>query len=197
MRRCTNLFVTSLTSGQARGPAGSRFANLSHSYHARKVRTTLVVPGHVNTPLFSRVSFPRSFLWHFVFPSVAPHSIVKAVIAAVDEQESRTINLPFYVNFAWWAGAFPSWARDFAQWVRSLHFFVLLFRTNEASCQAVRSGLRHARLRQSLRTTERRGQSGSCGQWPSERRERLTIPLTIVCAGSQSHPYATSSYIHI
>ncbi|EJD53533.1 retinal short-chain dehydrogenase/reductase [Auricularia subglabra TFB-10046 SS5] len=90
---------------------------LDNRYNAPKVRTTLVVPGHVNTPLFSTVTFPGSWLWTFLFPSLAPHSITKAVIAAVDEQESRTINMPFYVNFAWWAGALPTWARDFAQWI--------------------------------------------------------------------------------
>ncbi|KZW04335.1 retinal short-chain dehydrogenase/reductase [Exidia glandulosa HHB12029] len=95
---------------------------LDKRYHARKVRTTLVVPGHVNTPLFSRVSFPGSFLWRFLFPSVAPHSIAKAAIAAVDEQESRTINMPFYVNFAWWAGALPTWARDFVQWLSTADY---------------------------------------------------------------------------
>lgn len=101
---------------------------LDNRYHARKVRTTLVVPGHVNTPLFSRARFPKSFLWRFFFSSVHPHSIAKAVIAAVDEQESRTINMPFYVHFAWWSRIFPSWARDFMQWLSSadyaMHDFV-------------------------------------------------------------------------
>jgi short-subunit dehydrogenase len=89
---------------------------LDKRYHARKVRTTLVCPGHVSTPLFSHAEHPPS-AWHrFLFPTVAPHTIAKAVIAAVDEQESRTINLPFYVNFAWAASALPSWLRDLAQW---------------------------------------------------------------------------------
>lgn len=89
---------------------------LDKRYLAPKVRTTLVLPGHIMTPLFSHVNFPTSWLWRFCFPSIAPHTIAKAVIAAVDDKESRTISLPFYVRFAGWMVLLPTWGRDFCQW---------------------------------------------------------------------------------
>jgi hypothetical protein len=37
----------------------------------------------------------------------------------MDEQESRTIFMPFYTHFVRLTGIMPSWARDFCQWVSS------------------------------------------------------------------------------
>ncbi|KAH7105486.1 retinal short-chain dehydrogenase/reductase [Auriculariales sp. MPI-PUGE-AT-0066] len=90
---------------------------LDNRYHARKVRTTLVCPGHISTQMFSTIKWPQSFWHRFLFPTLAPHTVAKAVIAAIDEQESRSINLPFYVNLAWFSSLLPSWARDFAQYI--------------------------------------------------------------------------------
>lgn len=99
-----------------------------HSYLAPQVRTTLLVPGHIQTPLFSTTHFPQNFLFKFFVPSLQPITIAKAVIAALDEQHSRTIYLPFYVNFVPVLRLLPSFLRDFAQWVRldrdsSMFFF--------------------------------------------------------------------------
>lgn len=88
------------------------------SYLAPEVRTTLLVPGHIQTPLFSTTHFPQNFLFKFFVPSLQPITIAKAVIAALDEQHSRTIYLPFYVNFVPVLRLLPSFLRDFAQWVR-------------------------------------------------------------------------------
>jgi short-subunit dehydrogenase len=89
------------------------------SYNAAGVRTTIVVPGHIMTPLFSHARFPRSRLWNFFVPSLPPITVAKAVIAALDEQHSRTLYMPFYVNFAPFLRGMPSYIRDFGQWVRS------------------------------------------------------------------------------
>jgi len=86
-------------------------------YKTPKIRTTLIVPGHIMTPMFSMMNLP-SFSWYkFFFPSVAPVTVVKDIIAALDEQHSQTIYLPFYVNFAPYINLLPSFGRDFAQWV--------------------------------------------------------------------------------
>jgi len=46
-----------------------------------------------------------------------PITVVKAIIAALDEQHSRTVYLPFYANFVPLLRLLPSFLRDFAQWV--------------------------------------------------------------------------------
>jgi short-subunit dehydrogenase len=86
-------------------------------YNAPSVRTTLVMPGHIHTPMFSRMAWPKSRIWKFFVPSLQPITVAKAVIRAIDNQHSETIYLPFYANFAFALRAMPSFARDFCQWV--------------------------------------------------------------------------------
>ncbi|KAI0082386.1 retinal short-chain dehydrogenase/reductase [Panus rudis PR-1116 ss-1] len=90
---------------------------LDHQYRAPSVRTTLVLPGHVHTRLFSTVKLPQSKLYKFFVPSLPPVVVAKAVIAAMDEQHSRTIYLPFYAHFIPFLQLMPSFIRDFAQWL--------------------------------------------------------------------------------
>ncbi|KAI0089079.1 retinal short-chain dehydrogenase/reductase [Irpex rosettiformis] len=90
---------------------------LDHVYNTPSIRTTLVVPGHTHTRLFSSVSLPQSWWYKFFVPSIDPVAIAKSVIAALDDQHSRTIYLPFYANFAPFLPLMPSFIRDFGQWV--------------------------------------------------------------------------------
>lgn len=90
---------------------------LDHVYNAPKVRTSLVIAGHIMTPLFSTVRQPTSLLYKFCFPSLAPVDVAKSVIAALDEQHSRVLYMPFYAHFVPFLHVFPSYLRDLAQWV--------------------------------------------------------------------------------
>ena len=90
---------------------------LDHKYHAPSVRTTLMVPGHIMTPLFSTVRLSQSWLFKFLVPSLAPITVAKSIIAALDDQHSQVIYAPFYVNFTLLLRLMPSFVRDFAQWV--------------------------------------------------------------------------------
>jgi len=90
---------------------------LDKHYHAPNIRTTLVCPGHIMTPMFSHAKFPTTWLNRFLFPALAPHTVAKAIIAAVDTQESREICLPIYVSVAKIGALLPSWARDLCQWM--------------------------------------------------------------------------------
>jgi NAD(P)-dependent dehydrogenase (short-subunit alcohol dehydrogenase family) len=87
---------------------------LDKRYKCPKIRTTLVLPGHILTPMFSKIKFP-SYL-KFWAPSVAPVAVVKEIIAALDEQHSKTIFLPFFTHLAPYVGILPSFLRDFLQW---------------------------------------------------------------------------------
>lgn len=90
---------------------------LDHQYKTPAIRTTLVVTGHILTRLFSTVTISQHWLYKFFVPSLAPVTVAKAVIAALDEQHSRVIYLPFYANFVPFLWHMPSFIRDFAQWV--------------------------------------------------------------------------------
>ncbi|EGO02038.1 hypothetical protein SERLA73DRAFT_177744 [Serpula lacrymans var. lacrymans S7.3] len=89
---------------------------LDKRYLAPGVRTTLVLPGHVHTPLFSTVRLPQNEFFKFFAPSVAPVTVVKAIITALDEKYSQVLHLPFYTHFAPILPMLPSYLRDFAQW---------------------------------------------------------------------------------
>ena len=92
------------------------------SHKCPNIRTSLVIAGHVLTPLFSRMSLPSSILNKFFTPSLPPYVIAKAVIAAIDDQESRIIYLPFYTNFVKYVTLLPSFLRDLFQTVSRYSF---------------------------------------------------------------------------
>lgn len=90
---------------------------LDKRHKTPKIRTTLVLAGHTMTPMFSRMSLPSSSFYKFFTPSLPAYAVAKAVIAAIDEQESRTIFLPFYTHFVRWVTILPSYLRDLFQWM--------------------------------------------------------------------------------
>jgi len=90
---------------------------LDKRYKCPKIRTTLVCPGHVSTPMFTGVTFPSFPLFKFFCPTIQPVTVVKRIIAALDDQHSQTIFLPFYTNFIPIVGLLPSFLRDLVQWM--------------------------------------------------------------------------------
>jgi len=90
---------------------------LDKKHKCPQIRTTLVCPGHVLTPMFRTVTFPKFPLFSFFCPSVQPVAVVKRIIAALDDQYSENILLPFYTNFIPYIGHLPSFLRDLVQWV--------------------------------------------------------------------------------
>ncbi|KAG8957666.1 hypothetical protein FRC03_009923, partial [Tulasnella sp. 419] len=93
---------------------------LDKKHNTPNIRTTLLLPGLLQTPMFSRSSCDRVFssaFYKFFTPVVQPHDVVKRIIAALDEQESREILMPFYTNFVKFASLLPSFGRDFLQWL--------------------------------------------------------------------------------
>uniref|UniRef100_A0A8H7Y088 Short-chain dehydrogenase/reductase 3 n=1 Tax=Psilocybe cubensis TaxID=181762 RepID=A0A8H7Y088_PSICU len=90
---------------------------LDNRYKCPEIRTTLVCPGHVLTPMFKTVSLPTYLGFSFLAPSIHPVTLVKKVIAALDDQHSQIIFLPFYVNFVPYVSHLPSFLRDAFQWI--------------------------------------------------------------------------------
>ncbi|KAG9218830.1 hypothetical protein CCMSSC00406_0001056 [Pleurotus cornucopiae] len=90
---------------------------LDKRYKCPQIRTTLITPGHVLTPLFSTTRLPTWPLFKFLAPSLHPVTVVKSIIAAMDEQHSQTLMMPFYTQFAPFMPILPSFLRDLFQWM--------------------------------------------------------------------------------
>lgn len=97
---------------------------LMRRYKTPQIRTSLLLPSFISTPLFSAARMPHQIsplLGGFFCPPVSPPDLVKAIISALDADESRVIRLPFYSHFARFlgvgVGVSPKWVVDGAQWV--------------------------------------------------------------------------------
>ncbi|TFK55572.1 NAD(P)-binding protein [Heliocybe sulcata] len=101
-------------------------SELDTHYATPQIRTTLLTLGHIHTPLFSTTRLPPPesplarlpFLYHFLFPSLHPVDVAKAVIRTLDEQHSMVVKLPFYVHFVGGAAeVLPSFGWAACKWV--------------------------------------------------------------------------------
>ncbi|KIK67783.1 hypothetical protein GYMLUDRAFT_92458 [Collybiopsis luxurians FD-317 M1] len=90
---------------------------LDHVHKAPSVRTTLVCPGHILTPLFANMAYPKSALYQFFLPSIAPIEVVKRIIQVLDDQHSKIIKLSLYVHALPFRQHLPSYLKDFTQWL--------------------------------------------------------------------------------
>nr|GAT58241.1 predicted protein [Mycena chlorophos] len=87
-------------------------SELDKRYNCPKIRTTLVLPGQIHTPMFSTVTPSNQFF----FPTLHPIEVVKPIIQALDNTLGETIYLPFYANFAPWLTVLPHWVADIGTW---------------------------------------------------------------------------------
>ncbi|RCI11930.1 hypothetical protein L249_4231 [Ophiocordyceps polyrhachis-furcata BCC 54312] len=67
------------------------------------IRTVLVTPGQITTPLFYGVQTPNSFL----APVVEPVDVAKEIIAAIDSGSGLTTGMPFYARWIDWYNVLP------------------------------------------------------------------------------------------
>ena len=67
------------------------------------IRTILVTPGQLSTPLFYGVQTPNAFL----APVVEPVEVAKEIIGAIDSGRSEHIGMPFYARWAGWYNVLP------------------------------------------------------------------------------------------
>lgn len=86
-------------------------------YECPEIRTTLALPGYVQTSMFSTVTHPMSGLHQFFFPPLQPLEVVKKIIASLDNRHSETIYLPLYATLSPLSPLAPSFVRDLMQWV--------------------------------------------------------------------------------
>ncbi|KAI6756551.1 hypothetical protein HG530_011149 [Fusarium avenaceum] len=68
-----------------------------------EIRTVLVTPGQVSTPLFYGVQTPNSF----IAPVVEPVDVTKEIVAAIDSGKGATVAMPLYARYIWEKRATP------------------------------------------------------------------------------------------
>lgn len=67
------------------------------------IRTVLVTPGQLSTPLFYGVQTPSAFL----APVVEPVDVAKEVIAAIDGGRNAAVGMPLYARWIDWYNVLP------------------------------------------------------------------------------------------
>ena len=65
--------------------------------------------------MFSSITFPPVPSLKFLLPPAQPVTVVKKIIAALDENQSQIVMTPFYTHFAPYMRHLPSFLRDLAQ----------------------------------------------------------------------------------
>ncbi|ESK95152.1 retinal short-chain dehydrogenase reductase [Moniliophthora roreri MCA 2997] len=100
---------------------------LDKIHKAPGVRTTLICPGHIATPLFSKIDYPNRWYHKFLVPSLAPITVVKALIQALDDQHSQNILMPFYAHLTPYLRHLPTYLQDFAHWMANADYAMANF----------------------------------------------------------------------
>jgi short-subunit dehydrogenase len=67
------------------------------------IKTILVTPGQMSTPLFNGVETPSSFL----APLLEPVDVAREVIAAIDAGSSVVLAMPLYARWVDWMNVMP------------------------------------------------------------------------------------------
>jgi NAD(P)-dependent dehydrogenase (short-subunit alcohol dehydrogenase family) len=68
-----------------------------------EIRTVLITPGQVSTPLFYGVQTPNSF----IAPVVEPVEVAKEIVAAIDSGRGVTVAMPLYARWIDWYNVLP------------------------------------------------------------------------------------------
>jgi short-subunit dehydrogenase len=68
-----------------------------------EIKTILVTPGQLSTPLFNGVQTPSSFFG----PILEPVDVAKEVIAAIDAGSSTALAMPLYARWVDWMNVVP------------------------------------------------------------------------------------------
>lgn len=76
------------------------------------IKTVLVTPGQLSTPLFSGVQTPNSFL----APVIEPVEVAKEIIKVIDGGSSENLAMPLYARWVQWIGVLPVGVQRVVRW---------------------------------------------------------------------------------
>ncbi|KAM3520707.1 hypothetical protein NHJ13051_006696 [Beauveria bassiana] len=69
-----------------------------------EIKTVLITPGQLSTPLFYGVQTPSSF----IAPVVEPVEVAKEIVAAIDQGKGVTTGMPLYARWVDWYAVLPA-----------------------------------------------------------------------------------------
>jgi NAD(P)-dependent dehydrogenase (short-subunit alcohol dehydrogenase family) len=101
-----------------------------------QIRTVLVTPGQLSTPLFYGVQTPNAF----VAPVVEPVDVAKEVIAAIDNGRNASIGMPLYARWIDWYTVLPTGLQAVARRVARVDTAMKSFVGREGAKSGVESG---------------------------------------------------------
>ena len=78
-----------------------------------EIKTVLVTPGQLSTPLFEGVRTPNRFF----APIVEPVEVAKEIIATIDRGESDVLAMPLYARWAGWLNVLPVGVQRVGRWI--------------------------------------------------------------------------------
>lgn len=68
------------------------------------IKTILVEPGQMSTPLFGRLQSPASFF----APMLEPVDVAREIIASIDAGSSAVLAMPLYARWISWMNVMPA-----------------------------------------------------------------------------------------
>lgn len=83
-----------------------------------EIKTILVTPGQLTTPLFAGVDVGR--LRGFFGPVIEPVDVAKEIIKAIDGGSSGVLAMPFYARWIDWMNVLPAGLQRFARYVSGI-----------------------------------------------------------------------------
>ena len=78
-----------------------------------EIKTVLVTPGQLSTPMFDGVRTPSSFF----APVLEPVEVAKEMIKVIDAGGSEVLAMPLYARWVGWMGVLPVGVQRIVRWV--------------------------------------------------------------------------------
>jgi NAD(P)-dependent dehydrogenase (short-subunit alcohol dehydrogenase family) len=100
------------------------------------IRTVLVTPGQLSTPLFYGVQTPNSFF----APVVEPVDVTKEIVAAIDGGRAVTAAMPFYSRWVDWYNVLPVGVQLIARKIAGVDKGMETFIGRKGSVEEVKKG---------------------------------------------------------
>jgi len=102
-----------------------------------EIRTVLVTPGQLSTPLFYGVQTPNAFM----APVVEPVDVAKEIINAIDNGKAEHIGMPFYSRWMSWYNVLPVGLQQVARRLSGIDAAMKTFVGRKGNAMGEKSGV--------------------------------------------------------